>query len=59
LAAVDAAKKAAAKVTRANENKLATERAKVTEMEERAEHAESLLRSSQDQIEGLMKAQGR
>ena len=52
-------KKAAATVKRDHDDRLAAERAKTAEAEEEVAHTKKLLRSSQDQIEGLMKAQGR
>jgi hypothetical protein len=57
--AADAAKKAAAKVKRDHQDRLASEKAATEEALEEVEHTKKLLRSSQDQIEGLMKAQGR
>jgi hypothetical protein len=53
------AKKAALKVKRDHQDRLDREKDATEEALEEVEHTKKLLRSSQDQIEGLMKAQGR
>jgi hypothetical protein len=52
------AKKAAAKIKRDHQDRLDREKAATAVALEEVEHTKKLLRSSQDQIEGLMKAQG-
>jgi hypothetical protein len=51
--------KAAAKVTRDHQDRLAHEQDKTAEAEEEVTRTKALLRSSQGQIQGLMKAQGK
>jgi len=55
----EASKKVTAKLKRENSDRLAAANARAVEAEEEVSHTKKLLRSSQDQIEGLMRAQGR
>jgi chromosome segregation ATPase len=55
----DNAKKAAQKLTTAHNAKLSHKDAVITNMKDRAETAEGRVKSLENQIEGLFKAQGR